>query len=81
VVLIRILALLLEWEQIYRTSKLEMLMNWCSFLEARIQEPMRITNVEATGGGEGVNGSRIKFFLRISVCFEIKTLDNLYVRR
>jgi hypothetical protein len=51
VVLIRILALLLEWEQIYRTSKLEMLMNWCSFLEARIQEPMRITNVEATGGG------------------------------
>jgi hypothetical protein len=31
--------------------------------------------------GEGVNGSRIKFFLRISVCSEIKTLDNLYVRR
>jgi hypothetical protein len=29
----------------------QMLMNWCSFLEARIQEPMRITNVEATGEG------------------------------
>jgi hypothetical protein len=33
-----------------------------------------------TGEGGGVNGSRIKFFIRINLCLEFKTLRNLWIR-
>jgi hypothetical protein len=33
------------------------------------------------GRPEGMNGSRIKFFARIRLCLEFKTLGNLYTRR
>jgi hypothetical protein len=43
-ILRRILVLSMEWSPIGKTSKMEEMQSWCSFLEAKIRAPLQITN-------------------------------------
>jgi hypothetical protein len=42
-VLRKVLKLSLEWKALYKSAKMEEMMNWCSFLELQIQKPLMLT--------------------------------------